>query len=110
MFLHHQRMVPRHQPETIWAVRNVPFACLRVTFYSFESVKLWLEDPTWGVQWADRDILIERARTHFVEYPGALTLARMSELEKQQADEYDLRMHGRDRVIFSWRRLPGVLD
>jgi hypothetical protein len=78
----------------------------RATFYTTEHVIL-------GARFVPKEVwrpFIEKVAAHFMEYPGMLTLVGMSELEKQQADAYDLRMHGRDRVIFSWRRLPGVLD
>ena len=91
-------------PECIWAVRGVPEG-ERATFFSVEEVeKVFLPERI-------RDRILDKIRNHFRDYPGALTLVGMTKEQECAAAEWELRARGEDReVLFSWLKLPGVIE
>jgi hypothetical protein len=104
------RTVPRSQPETVWAIRGVPEE-VRETFYCSEHV----ERGAVFLPLRTRDRILDWVRNHFIEYPGALTLVGMTREQERAALEFELRPKSigkpQDRtVLFSWLRLPGVIE
>ena len=109
-------------PECIWAVRGVPEG-ERATFFSVEEVeKVFLPERI-------RDRILDKIRNHFRDYPGALTLVGMTKEQECAAVEWELRpnrlrLSGGDggpgagvdeghedrEVLFSWLKLPGVIE
>lgn len=97
-------------PETIWAVRGVPEST-KGTFYSAEHVEKGADFIPLRI----RDRILDRVRNHFREYPGALTLVGMTKEQECEAVEFELHPKngcgkGQNTVLFSWLRLPGVIE